>query len=156
MLLKDGRLFFGQTAENRTEGGGFCASFNKDGDLFATCDHFRVFSNFPTKRRVNRRVAEVKFYLLRPEFFDPLLDDPVAFGERQLVIVYDVQSDSSFFGTFEQGVVFAVDYEGAPVEISGQSATSGDFLMLVARSRPLFNPYGRICRPVGSELEESE
>ncbi|KAI6207904.1 MFS domain-containing protein [Aphelenchoides besseyi] len=139
LLLSDGHLYFGQAIANESESaGGFCASFNTNGNVRETCDGFRIFSNYQT---------DGEFYLLRPEMFDPLLDDPVEFGPRRLVLIYDFHSDSSFFGMLQNDVVTAVDYDGTPVDVHGRTALSGEFLMYIARSRPFFNPYARYCQP---------
>lgn len=91
------------------------------------------------------------------------MDDPVGFDDKFLVIVYDYYSDSSFFGTLHrpiddeiEPVVYAVDYDNAPVEIRGVKATSnGDFIMYVVRQRPFFHPFFHgLCRPINDQDEE--
>jgi hypothetical protein len=79
-----------------------------------------------------------------------------------LIIFYDYHTDSSFFGTLqlstngEEPVVYAVNYDGAAVEIRGASAlSSGDYLMYVVRQRPFFT-VSRLCRPIDEKDEEQE
>lgn len=55
-------------------------------------------------------------------------------------------------------VVYAVDYDGAPVEMRGTSATlNGEFIVFVARQRPFFQPlFEGICRPIASLTDTEE
>jgi len=123
------RLSFGQ-AELRSDDQ-ICATFNIDNSAFHTCSRFRVLQNSPRSK---------PFILIKPEKYDPKDYESVEYRDDRLVLVWDPDTQSSYFGTLNhpeglEPIIFAVDYNGAPVEIKGRQATSGDYSLYVVEQK---------------------
>ncbi|KAI6241438.1 hypothetical protein M3Y99_00372100 [Aphelenchoides fujianensis] len=119
-------LAFGQAEVGKD--GRICGVFNFRGqETIHTCTRFRVLVN---------DMRESEFFLVKPEKFDEQRDEPVEYLDDQLVLHWDPEQSASYFGTLhhpkgEEAVLYAVDYNGAPVDVRGKEALSGDFVLFV-------------------------
>ncbi|KAI6178648.1 hypothetical protein M3Y98_00523300 [Aphelenchoides besseyi] len=122
-------IVFGQA--QRESDGQICGQFNFQGRVINTCNRFRVLVVSPNSRRTD-------FFLTKPENFDQQRDEPVEYANQWLVVVYDPEMSASYFGTLdkeEETTIYAVDYNGAPTEIRGKDATSGDYVLYVVSEK---------------------
>ncbi|KAI6182917.1 hypothetical protein M3Y97_00432000 [Aphelenchoides bicaudatus] len=130
LYMNDQRnIYFGQATVERD--GRICALFKTDDGIDSRCSNFRV---------LQRSAKHHEFLSLKPENFDPRQYTTVDYVDgrtkKALILMYEEDTDSSFFGTLVTGdnqepIAYGINYDKAPVEARGAQATSGDYILYV-------------------------